>query len=321
MVHRRRPAPGGRGSDDRAARRVTVVGEALVDIVDDGSPREIPGGSPANVALGLGRLGVPVEFVTWLGDDARGQHVADHLRASGVSLADGAFGASRTSTAAVRCAPDGQPSYDLALEWDLPVVPEVPDRLHVGSVGAFLRPGADAVLELTRRTAAAGGRVSFDPNVRPALFDDAAGARARFDLLAIHADVVKLSDEDAAWLFPGASTDVVLDRLHALGVRLAVLTAGAAGSVLSTVRDRVRVLSERVDVVDTVGAGDSYTAALLWQLDGPASQLDALQRSDLTELGLVSARAAAMTVGRRGADLPTADEVLSVARGPLDGGP
>lgn len=291
--------------------RITVAGEALVDIVHDDATREIPGGSPANVALGLGRLGAPVEFATWLGDDARGRQIADHLEASGVELVPGVFGATRTSSATVRLAPDGQPTYEFGIEWDLPHLPHLPRWLHIGSIGASLQPGAGKVRQLVQRTVAADGVVSFDPNIRPALFGDPAAARVWFEQLAADATVLKLSDEDAAWLYPGDGADAVLDRLLELGVTLAAITRGAASATLATTRERVTVPSERVAVVDTVGAGDTYMATLIWQLHNTIGTLDALDSIALTRLGQVSASAAAITVSRRGADLPTADDVLT----------
>lgn len=290
-------------------KHITVAGEALVDIVLDGTPREIPGGGPANVALGLGRLGSPVEFVTWLGDDDRGHRIAEHLQASDVRLASGVFGAERTSSATVRLADDGQPTYEFDVAWDIPPVAHAPRWLHVGSIGAFLEPGGTKVLDLVRATEDAGGTVSFDPNIRPALLGDPDDARARFVELAQSTDVLKLSDEDAAWLFPGDDTDAVLDRLLAFGVALAVVTVGSAGAVLATPRGRVAVPGERVAVVDTVGAGDTFMATLVWQLDSGDVTLGALDDAALTTLGRTCTKAAAVTVSRRGADLPTAAEI------------
>ena len=291
---------------------ITVAGESLVDVVHDGSQREVPGGSPANVALGLGRLGAPVEFATWLGDDVRGHRIADHLRASGVRLVDGTFRASRTSSASVRLDADGQPTYEFDVEWDLPELPRTPSWLHVGSIGVFLEPGASKVSELARRTAAAGGVVSFDPNIRPALLGAAADERLTFEHRAATANVVKLSDEDGAWLYPGLSEDAVLDRVLGCGAQLAVLTTGATGSLLATATERIRVPGERVNVVDTVGAGDTYMATLVWQLRDHATVLDSLGEPTLTELGRVCTRAAAITVARRGADLPSATDLIPV---------
>ena len=292
---------------------ITVAGESLVDVVHDGRTREVPGGSPANVALGLARLGTPVEFATWLGDDARGHRIADHLRASGVQVVDDAFGATRTSSAVVRLAPDGQPTYEFDIEWDLPDLPRTPRWLHVGSISAFLEPGAGKVSELARRTAADGGTVSFDPNIRPALLGRPADGRRTFERLAAVADVVKLSDEDAGWLYPGLGADAVLDRLLEIGVELAALTTGAAGSIVTTATERVTVPGGRVDVVDTVGAGDSYMATLIWQLQTRGAAVGPISRDSLRELGRLSTRAAAITVARRGADLPTRDDLFSAA--------
>lgn len=315
------------------AATVTVAGEALVDVVHGdaghdvpdhgGTAREVPGGSPANVALGLARLGCDVEFATRLGDDDRGRRIADHLRASGVRLAPGSVGAGRTSSATVRLGPDGQPRYEFDIVSDLPELTGTPAWLHVGSIAAFLEPGAGRVVDAARRTAAAGGSVSFDPNIRPALLGPRVEAVARVEELAALAAVVKLSDEDAAWLWPDlGDTDAVLDRILALGAGFAVLTAGAAGSVLATATHRVHVPAASTSVVDTVGAGDTYSAALIWQLARSphaatdahphvGARLDDLDDAALTELGRTCSRAAAITVGRRGADLPTADDLTT----------
>lgn len=298
---------------------ITVAGEALIDIVAAERTQEIPGGSPANVALGLSRLGLPVDFVTWLGDDQRGHRIADHLTASGVHLSAGVFGAAHTSTATVRLSPDGQPTYGFDIEWDLPDLPQTPTWLHVGSIGAFLQPGARKVRELVLRTASSGGKVSFDPNIRAALLDDATSTRAWFETLAASTNVVKLSDEDAAWLYPHLDVNTVIDRLLHLGVELVVLTLGANGSILATGTNRIKVPGKHVTVVDTVGAGDTYMAALIWQLNSEeGSILGSLDEHSLIELGATSARAAAITVTRPGADLPTAADLLLASHGDVD---
>lgn len=290
---------------------ITVIGEALVDIVPHhGSTTEIPGGGPANVALGLGRLGVPVEFMTWLSRDERGRRVTQHLEASGVHLTIGSHGASRTSTAEVELDASGQPRYHFQISWDLPAeaVPSAP-WIHIGSIGAFLEPGATRVLHIVEASRRAGYTVCFDPNVRPALMPGVEQARTRFERLASCTNVLKLSDEDAEWLYPGLTTDAVIDRLHELGPVLVVLTRGATGSVLSTTATRVEVGVVRTDVVDTVGAGDTYMAALLWQLLAERMGQLAWSRQRLEEIGRVCARAAALTVAREGAALPSLDEL------------
>jgi fructokinase len=294
---------------------VLVIGEALIDIVHgDGRMLEHPGGSPANVALGLGRLGLGVDLLTDLGRDQRGDRIAAHLASSGVQVLPESFSNRRTSTAAAIIGPDGSASYVFDLRWDphLEGLVTAPQIVHTGSIAAFLDPGADAVREVLVASAAGQALVSVDPNVRPALMPSAGWAAARFEEFARLADVVKLSDEDAAWLYPGQPDSIVLDGLLDLGVRLAVVTRGADGAVLATRDHRVAVPARPVDVRDTIGAGDSFTAALLAGLlhDGaiPADP-EALRR-----LGTRAVQAAAITVGRPGADLPTAAELESALR-------
>ena len=134
--------------------RILVVGEALVDVVPgpDGTTRDHPGGSPANVAITLGRLGRDVRLVTLLGDDPRGDAVRAWLEASGVTVLAGPTGSGRTSTAAVTLDESGAATYDFDLDWHLQSVPDEPcDVLHVGSIATVLDPGAEAVAEAFRR--------------------------------------------------------------------------------------------------------------------------------------------------------------------------
>ena len=256
---------------------VLVVGEALVDIVLRGAApgAEHPGGSPANVALGLGRLGRRVSLLSRLGDDERGERVRAHLAASGVRLADGTLAPGRTSTATARLDERGAASYEFELDWRLPDAVELPPAraLHTGSIAAFLAPGGDAVLELVRRAEAEGLTVSYDPNARPVLMGAAGPARERVEQFVATADVVKVSDEDLAWL--------------ALGPALVVVTRGGEGASGVCAAGEVEVPAPPVDVVDTVGAGDAFmsaTLALLWRrgrldkvgvrsLAGPASPI------------------------------------------------
>lgn len=295
---------------------ITVIGEALVDIVPaDGRSREIPGGGPANVAFGLARLGVPVNFWTWIGNDERGRRIAAHLQTSGVHLTEASRQAARTSTARVSVDSAGVPSYHFDVSWDLPDdrAPGT-DWIHIGSIGAFLEPGAEKVRNIVAAARRTGSLVSFDPNIRPALMGDHDQAVMSFEHLAAACDVVKMSDEDAEWLYPGASADAMLDSLHGYGVRLAALTRGADGSVLSSGADHVPVASPQVSVTDTVGAGDTYMTALLWQLIERPQDGFALSQDDLAAMGDICARAAAITVSREGADLPTLEELRAATQ-------
>lgn len=293
------PADGGRGG-------VLVVGEALIDIVDrPGVPVvEHVGGSPANVALGLGRLTVPVRLHTALGHDPRGKRIAGHLTASGVVIDPASWSLPGTSTAVARIGETGAAVYDFDLDWELPTLPVLAGEevVHVGSVAVFLEPGATT---LERFLTGIGGaaRVTFDPNIRPALVGDHEAAVARVERIARLADVVKLSDEDAAWLYPDHTIDEVLDRFLTLGADVVAVTLGGAGAILTTPTVRVRVPAPPVGVVDTVGAGDTFMAALIDALQATRT-LD-LSRDTLHDVGEWATRAAAITVQRHGANLPT----------------
>ena len=288
---------------------VVVLGEALIDVVvrNGEEPSEHVGGSPANVALGLARRGVDVALVTAIGRDRRGESIARHLEASGVKLPEISFSAARTSAATAEITADGSATYDFDIDWRLP--DELPHGrpavVHTGSIAAFLEPGATSVREYLRRSH--GATITFDPNIRPALVGSQAHAVATFEETAALATLVKLSDEDAEWLYPGRELREVLDRILALGPRLAVVTRGGSGSVLATRELQVDVPSERVEVADTIGAGDTYMASLIASvLEGG---VDAPTRDTLERTGSDAAHAAAITVSRSGADLPWRSEL------------
>jgi fructokinase len=297
------------GTKHRAS--VLVVGEALVDIVQsaDGA-RELPGGSPLNVAYGLARLGFPTTLQTRFGRDAHGELIAAHLASGGVELWPGSDEAERTSTALARLGADGAASYDFDIRWDVqPVdVPPVFRAVHAGSIATFLEPGATAVRR-TLADAAASALVSFDPNIRPALVGSHESAVTAFEETAALADVVKLSDEDAEWLYPGSDVDEVLLRVLELGADLAVCTLGAAGARLRTGEHAVQVPAVPVTVADTIGAGDSFMSCLLAEvLQRPVPPAE-LVASELSSVGGSAVLAAAITVSRRGAQPPTAQEL------------
>jgi fructokinase len=288
-------------------RAVCVIGEALIDIVRTAdATTELPGGSPANVAYGLGLLGVDTTFLTHLGDDERGRLITEHL--AGVRLAPGSQSAARTSTAAATIGATGAASYVFDLDWSLPADASTPPSrvLHTGSIASFLAPGADTVRSLLK-AAATGTIVTYDPNIRPSIIGSRDDNIGRFEAMASLASVVKLSDEDAAWLYPHLTVDEVLPQVLALGPRLAIVTLGGAGSILTTRELRVEVPSATVTVVDTIGAGDTYMASLVYSLldIDPA----AVSEAELLEMGRRAAAAAGITVSRAGADLPTLAEV------------
>lgn len=288
-----------------------VIGEALVDIVhpQEAPPSESPGGSPLNVAITLARLGVPTQLVTALGDDGRADLIEEHLAASGVDLAAGARRLAATSTALARLGDDGSARYEFAIDWNpLPAARIVAEVVHAGSIALFRAPGSHTVHDALRR-ASQRSLVSIDPNVRPALLAPQPETRRVFEDIVSVAHVVKLSDEDAGWLYPGRTAGQVLAHLLACGPSLAALTRGQEGALLATKSETVQIPAPRVEVVDTIGAGDAFMGGLLHQLleRGVATDLrtgDELWPEELAEIGAFAARVAAMTVSSRGADPP-----------------
>lgn len=298
-----------------------VAGEALVDIVvpADAPSHEAVGGSCLNVAVGLARLDVPTTLVTRVGDDERGRAVQEHVRASGVRLSEGSVvKGARTSTATANLDENRAATYDFELDWDLPPLDLPADAvgLHVGSLGTVLEPGRAAVHDLVRAAVAADVFVSYDPNIRPFFLGDRDAAWRDVVALAGAARLVKLSDEDLRLLRPDATEDeVCADLLAAEDTELVVLTRGGEGATAYAEGATRRVQAPRIDLVDTVGAGDSFMAAMLamlcdWDVvGGGPGALRALDDSRVELLVRGAAHAAAITCSRRGAEPPTRDEL------------
>jgi fructokinase len=288
---------------------VVVVGEALVDIVV--SPRgtvEHPGGSPANVAYGLGRLGVATGLLTSIGDDQHAASIEKHLRSAGVHLLPGSQVPGGTATATAILASNGSAQYDFDIRWNLPrITPAtLPRILHTGSIATFLAPGAAVVRELLEQSHERCV-VTYDPNIRPALLGSHFEAQTIFEELVPFTEVVKLSDEDARWLYPRLALEDIAHRILGLGPALVAVTRGAEGSLLTTRDARITVPSVTSAVVDTIGAGDSYMSALIYGLLMRGA--DGLAPSVLEALGQMAAKAAAITVRRAGANPPTSAEL------------
>ena len=281
-----------------------VVGEALVDLVGQRGGRTFvahPGGSPANVALGLARLGVPVTLMTRLGPDVLGEMIFEHLRASGVRVNGGPAQGMSTSLAIATLAA-GVAAYDFRIEWDMPALAPLPIEtrcLHTGSLATALRPGNANVMDLVEQERTRGRvTISYDPNVRPALLGDAARARADIECLVGLSDVVKVSDEDLRWLYPDQPDELVAQDWLGLGPALVVVTRGAVGVYAVCAGLELHRPAVPIDLVDTVGAGDSFTSGLLEALH-PADLIGGSRReavAAIDESTLVSVvEAAALT--------------------------
>ncbi|MEV7188877.1 carbohydrate kinase [Kitasatospora sp. NPDC093102] len=292
------------------ASSVLVIGECVADIVrtGDAPDRVHPGGSPANVAYGLARLGRQATLLTELGPDANGRLIRQHLESAGVLVR--AAEVARTPSAVVELDGQGRARYTFDIRWTLPPteLAEPPAAIHLGSIAAVTEPGAGSVLALVERWRGQA-QISYDPNVRPALMGDRAEAVRRVECWVALSDVVKASDEDLAWLYPGERPEAVAERWLALGPSVVAVTLGAEGAFARTSEGgHVEAAAVPVPVADTVGAGDSFMAAFLHARATGA---------DLATCLTHAVTAAALTVARPGANPPSAAELTTaLAEGP-----
>lgn len=300
-------------------RDVLVVGESLVDIVAtvSGAPHEYAGGSAANVAVALSRLGRPVRFATSFAEDAHGQMVARHLAEAGVTLACDPHAVDRTSTALATIGTAGAARYTFDIDWRLNPVPVDPAPLvaHTCSLGAVLAPGADDVLALLGRLRERA-TVTYDVNARPAVTGTGPEVVRSVEQMVAVADLVKASDEDLEALYPGSGTTEAAAALLALGPAVVVVTRGPDGALWLDDDGPVEVESRPVTVADTIGAGDTFGAGLidaLWSLGVLGAEnretLRALGRGEVLKVLEHAAKAAAVTVSRPGADPPWRHEL------------
>jgi fructokinase len=301
---------------------IAVAGEALIDLIDDAEGlHPYPGGGPFNAAVALGRLGVPVAFVGRLSHDPFGRLLEARLAESGVDRRYVLHGPAPTPLALVHTTDDGDHTFsfylaetayaDVMIE-DLPSLDGGVAALYVGTLALATDPPATAFEQLMARES--GKRlVVVDPNIRASVVGDHDAYVRRFESWADHAHVIKLSDDDADWLYPGVAYEAVVETILAQGARLVVLTLGAEGAIARTSAASARVAAHHVDVVDTVGAGDAFGAGLLFRL-WQTERLDAravglMDRDELPDLLSVASAVAALQCSRAGATPPTVAEV------------
>ena len=293
---------------------ILVIGEALIDAVTtaSGEVREHPGGSPMNVAIGLGRLGDHVTLLTSLGADTGGDIVRAHLAASHVAVALPEVYAPATSVAHAHVGDDGAAEYTFDITWDIPSV-TLPARIvHTGSLATALEPGRTVVQELIRHHRPRA-LITFDPNIRPSLMADPEFHRPAIEEFFRLAHVVKLSDEDAAYLYPDEDLDAVAHRILHFGPIIVAITLGADGSRIYGPQGRITSPPPTATVADTVGAGDSYMAGMIHILANELTRNPAAATHPeeltwsatlLTRMVDFASTCSAMTVARHGADLP-----------------
>lgn len=305
---------------------ILCCGEALIDML----PRETAaaesafaphvGGSVFNSALALGRLGVPVSFFSGLSDDLFGVRLQAALRESRVDLSYAKISSRPTTLAFVRLE-DGQASYffydensagRMLAANDLPALKGEVEALLFGGISLAAEPCGSTYEALMRRESAARV-IMLDPNIRPAFIREAEAHRARMQRMMAMADIVKVSEEDLAWLGGPASQEAAARALLQAGTKLVIVTGGARGATAFWQGGRVHMEAAPVTVVDTVGAGDAFNAGVLAALreagalakEALASPSETLVREALS----FAARVAAFTVSRAGANPPWREEL------------
>ncbi len=302
---------------------ILISGEALIDLIPDpvkaNAYDAVLGGSPYNVAIGLTRLGARTAFVSRISADGNGEALAAALAASGVDLSLVVRDRRPTTLAFVmRGTAKTGSRYSFYLDgtaydgpWPFPKEwPKDAQHLHVGSFSAVERHGP-AVVE-AMRLAGPRATVSFDPNIRPFVTPDRESVARLVETQMTLAGVVKASEEDLEWLYPGRSIDDTLAAWAASGPRFCVATLGERGALAVLGKEKVSVAAPRVEVVDTVGAGDSFMSALLSAMDRDralGAQAPQPTRGELERWLRFAATASAITCTRKGSDPPTRADV------------
>jgi fructokinase len=302
---------------------ILCCGEALIDMIPSptasGQPGFVPhsGGAVFNTAIALGRLGVQAGLLTGLSSDMFGRQLADSLRASHVDTAH-IVTSDRPSTLAFVQLVDGHATYSFYDEnsagrmlnpAELPALSPDVTALYFGGISLACEPAAETYAGLAKAESK-GRAVMLDPNIRPGFIGDVDRFRARIAAMIGCADIVKVSDEDLNWMFPGAeSLAAKVTKVQALGPSVVILTRGGEGASAFLVSGtEVSVPSRKVTVVDTVGAGDTFNAGVLAALSEAGLLTPAALKTispEAMEAALsFGAAVAAVTVSRAGANPP-----------------
>lgn len=305
---------------------IVCSGEALIDFLPrqgaDGAQvfQPFPGGSVFNVAIALGRLGMPTGFLSGMSHDFFGTSLVETLHASKVDTAL-CVCSDRPTILAFVSLTDGQARYAFFDEGtacrmltvdDLPAIPADVEAMHFGSISLMSEPGG-STYETLMRNESRQRVICFDPNVRPSLIKNREGYLARIDRMVAMSDVIKFSDDDLAWLAPDRTFEDVAGEWLERGAKLVVLTRGADGAVALTGKTAASTPGVAVEVADTIGAGDTFSAGILaWLRTHRLLTKPAIGDMSETEIGdmlAFAARVAAVTASRPGADPPWLTEL------------
>jgi len=298
---------------------IVVCGEALIDQIPspNGRQRETPGGGPFTTARALARLGIPTQFLGRLSTDAFGQQLRDLLAADGADLSLTSFGPEPTTLAIAEVGADGHAAYRFVIDGTSgsnltrQMVPATfsPDvkALHVGTLGLVFEPVATTIADLVEREHRKR-LVMVDPNIRPSAVPN----RSRLDRILAQSTIVKASDADVTWLYPELDLQSAARALLARGPALVVVTLGSQGAFGVCSGTQVRAAAPSVDVVDTIGAGDAFGAALLaWLSDHDRLDRDLhLDPDELRAALEFACLVASITCTRAGANPPWRSELV-----------
>ena len=300
---------------------IWVCGEALIDkITSGGEVREIPGGGPANTAHALARLDLASEFIGGLSTDSYGQLMREQFTAAGVGLKFTPTHELPTCTANVTIASDGSASYIFVIDntatfaYDEKHLPSIAEEvanqnveaIYFGTLAAIVEPGASVLFQWMKKAA---GKVPiiFDPNIRPTVLGDRERYQASVARFLQIADVVKASSDDIGWLYPDMHEFEVAKSWLDHGVKLVVITRGENGLVGITAEHVIEVPGIEVEVVDTVGAGDTVGAILA---EGIVTHgFDRALTVELSHILHRAVQASALTCSRQGAQPPYKKEL------------
>ncbi|WP_030838505.1 carbohydrate kinase family protein [Streptomyces sp. NRRL F-4474] len=303
-------------------RQITVLGECVADAFTEPSNasnelalRVLPGGGPANTAVALARLGTPARFLARLSGDVFGRLFRARLEASGVDLSCAVAAGEPSTLAVAELDAHGQAAYSFHAQntadwqWSPGELARVDLSetacVHTGSLALVREPGG-AVIEEFLAAASRQATIGIDPNVRP-LLERPEAYRDRLTRWCGLADILRLSQDDLELLLPGTPPEQACDTWHAAGVRLVVITLGAEGALASLDGERLRLPAVATRVVDTVGAGDSFTAGLLHHLGNHGllgGRLAGVGIEDVAEACRFAAHVAALTCSAAGPNPP-----------------
>ena len=296
--------------------QVWVAGEVLIDLIPEADQYlSIVGGGPANTAKALAKLGVKTYFIDGISTDDHGQIAKADLLTANVLLDYAKYSNKPTCTAKVTLSKSGDATYEFVVEatatfdfseqWLPDTQNMTPSLLHIGTLATVIEPGASVLFDWAQSVARVAPIV-FDPNIRSAVLDDRDKYVKKVEKWVAISSAIKVSDEDLYWLYPDKSIDEIVKNWLEVGVQLVVVTLGEQGITAYRKNEQVSVEAVKVDVADTVGAGDTVGAVLIEAIVN--NDLDKLTGELLQTILNRAAKAAAITVSRTGANPPSKEE-------------